>query len=325
MSSSTLYKMPLIVMGIFLLHSIGFFSQNVFAVDAVHIDVSPRLQHYIVKPGASASAQLKVINHGDPTYLSFAIKHDPSISVVSTTTPQSVKFGDVILFEKNMQLDFKLDIKQDENQLFENDAIVTFITSSKNIFATHRPGINIDLEPQIYSQIVLSHTLDGTLDMRPRISIFQNPQGHVVMNNSDQTVDLIVQNTGKHMTYVTGTIKVIDPSGQLETVSVPRTAIFAQSVQKISSNKGGTTAALWFPQNRLKIGRYQTFAEFTVPGPDRAKLYSQTTFFVLSETLVVFVIALVLAMFGCILYIYFSYLHTRAWKPISIQKSSLNS
>jgi hypothetical protein len=172
---------------------------------------------------------------------------------------------------------------------------------------------------------VLSHTLDGALDMRPRISLFQNPQGHVVMNNADQAVDLIVQNTGKHMTYVTGIIKVIDPSGQSETVSVPRTAIFAQEVQKVSTNKGRGTAVLWFPQSRLKIGRYQAFAEFTVPGPDRIKLYSQTTFFVLSETLVAFVIALVLALFGCILYIYFNYLHTRAWKPISIQKSSLNS
>jgi len=320
-----MHKMPLIVMGIFLLLSFGFFARGAYAVDTVHIDVSPRLQHYIVKPGASASAQLKIINLGDPAYLSFGVKHDPSVSVVTSSSPQSVSLGDVILFERNMQLDFKLNIKQDENHLFENDSVVTFITSSKNIFATHRPGINIDLEPQIYSQIVLSHTQDGALDMRPRISIFQNPQGHVVVNSTDQTVDLMVQNTGKHMTYVSGTVKIIDPSGQTETVSVPRTAIFSQDVQKVSINRVHGNATLWFPQNRLKIGRYQAFAELTVPGPDRIKLYSQTTFFVLSETLVVFIVGLVLVLFGCILYIYFNYLHTRAWKPISIQKSSLNS
>jgi hypothetical protein len=325
MSSSTLYKMPLIVMGIFLLHTFGVLTHNAFAADSIHVDVSPRLQHYIVKPGASASAQLKVINYGDPTYLSFTIEHDPSISIVATSTPRSVKLGEVALFEKNMQLDFHLNITQDENQLFEKDNTITFITSSKNIFATHRTGLNIDLEPQINSQIVLSSSLDGTLDMRPRIRVFQNPQGRVVMNSSDQTVDLLIQNTVKHMTYVSGTIKVIDPSGQTETTSVPRIAVFAQDVRKVTGSRGQGAAALWFPQNRLKIGRYQAFAELTIPGPDRIKLYSQTTFFVLSETLVIVVIGLVLVLFGCILYVYFNYLHTRAWKPISIQKSSLNS
>ncbi|MEI6326971.1 MAG: hypothetical protein WCO78_02520 [Candidatus Roizmanbacteria bacterium] len=322
MSSSMMHKVPLIVMGIFLLHFFYFTTPRVFAADAIDIEASPRLQHFIVKPGASASANLKIVNHGDPVYLSFSLEHDPSVTISTASAPQQVALGEVVLFEKNMQIDFKLTIKQDSKQSSENDTSIRFITSSKNVFASHGTGIHIDLEPQIYSQIVLSRTIDGSLDMRPRISIFQNPQGRVVMGNTDQAVDLVVQNTGNHMTYVSGTIKVVDPSGQNETISVPRTAIFAQSVQKIAGNR--SLSMLWFPQNRLKIGQYQVSTELNIPGPEHVKLYAQTTFIVLSERLLVLSVALVLALFGCILYIYFTYLHTRAWKPISILKSSLN-
>ncbi len=311
--------MRLIVMGLLMLFFCIFLTYPVVAAENIHFEVSPRLQHFIVKPGASASARLRVSNHGDPSYFSFSLKHDPQISIDIKSTPQRVTPGDVVLLERDDVLDFQLEIKQNDTTYVESDRLIDFITSSKNIFASHRAGINIDLEPQILSRIVLSTTVDGNLDMKPRISLFRNPQGEIGMNTADQAVDLLVQNTGKHMTYVAGTVKIIDPSGASRIIAIPRTAIFAESIQKISGSRG---QALWFPQNQLKIGQYRLFADLSVPGPERIKLYGQTSFFVLSEAALVGVVVLVLVLFGCILYIYFTYLHNRAWKPISIQKSS---
>lgn len=297
------------------------FTSTSMAADGVSVQVAPKFTHILLNPTSSYSHVVALQNTGDPTYFSFQTRTDPSILVSMSSKRTGFDERIPLLLDHNEVFEMQIRVRARSEDIDLKDYMVEFVTSPKNLLYKSAPGINVRLNPEIITKLLISITPDGATDMQPRIVLFRNPNGYLSLDSERQELSLIAQNTGTQGTYIQGVLRVEKPSGAKDIVTIPLTYLGAQSQQKIHTLSSSSESLYVVPAKGIESGMYHARVQLQVPGQHGPLLYASTSFYVLSEVVLTGVSLAAILIFGLVVLLIYRHLYSHTWKPVNLERS----
>lgn len=270
------------------------------------LSIEKPVQHFIVKPDFTQVQTTVVIsNLGDPMYvkISSSYPQDLKMSMAEMgSDPANSELKQVYLLAPQETKRFQVVISRNISSLglkdYVTDVEIHQVLPQKPKYSQK----SIIIEPVIHSYIILSSTTDGNMPVDPKIALFQNTGGPVVLSNKPSDIVLLMQNRSNYMFPIKGKMTLSSPDGKTQDIVIPQTYIFANSQRHLTQN-GSEKTLLSIQPKDLAMGAYVARSELVIPGKNTPTLYGQTNFYVVNPIVVIFMLSILISVVAYMFYI----------------------
>lgn len=274
------------------------------------INVTPLLQRFIAKPTfESIEAEFTVSNVGDPVYIEMKTSDNKAIRTsINQIAPTPLNDGYLkelsYLILPNETRRFRINMQKIGNEIQLKDYIIDLPIQVKAPHLMTNNKLPITIEPSIHAIFVLSISPDGKIPSNPKIALFRNASGYLILDSDEPNIVLTIQNRSEYMLPITGMLSITDPTGERERIPIIKTFIPANGQKNMLTDNGSIRdIAYTIDSHKLKGGRYYVSTELRIPGAENQSVFGNTTFYVIPRIYIVAFTALLLAMLSVILYI----------------------
>src|SRR3989344_4147678 len=268
------------------------------------LSLTPNLSEIAAKPGRTISLKFKLTNHGDPTIVNIRIlpfeakDNRGNINILSSLqgpirfelANEDIKLAVPLFLKNSTSRDLLLNIYLPET-LANQDYYFTLLAESQPPPA-QEGVVNIRAKALVASNLLLTVTKDGRIEIKPNISLFEvvpknkiNFLGTKInLFNSFEKIPLImvVENQGKYLIKPQGGITVRGMFAQAKQVEIKPQNILAESQRVLLAHSSNlqpqTSNSLLLPG--FFMGNYKASATISF-GPGTPTLYATTSFLVL--------------------------------------------
>lgn len=270
--------------------------------------VDPPISHFVVKPDFNNfGTEFSIKNGKDPVYMQLRSTSQDVFNITIYRLDEQEKVpidlkDNTFLLLPGSSTRFTAEISRSTTELAQKDYSIDLIASFKLIQIPKDIQKSVVLEPRIHKQVVLSVTKDGNMPLDPKIALFQNTNGPVSLSTNAPKIVTTVQNRGNYSFAVSGTLSIVGPSHYKEVITIPMTYVFANGQKNLSVVGALPDSPIIIPNANLKTGQYTATIDLVIPGTNTPRLYSSTSFWLISPN---FVIASIVFCFIMIIIVFY--------------------
>src|SRR3989344_3734415 len=279
-------------------------STNVSA-QQLSLSLSPPLTELIIKPGQATVIKYRLTNIGDPTITKIRIlPFEPKDNQGNISIIDSLQSPIQFWLEKgSLKLEEPFFLKNSESQEFWLSVNIPEVTPAKDYYftllaetqppPTQEGVVNVRTKVSIGSNLLISVTKKGEVEIKPKISLFTVvPKNKISLlgfkinlfsSFEKIPVVLIVENNGKNLIKPQGEIILSGPLWQRKRFEIKPQTILAESQRQTPLELPG-----------FLLGNYRLSANLSL-GQGTPTLYASTSFLVFPIKLFILIILLFLA------------------------------